>query len=103
LGDVTGKTFGDETITIDGLRAGHYTLRLFGSWDSIRLRGSAGTGWSEVVGDVNLLDGDLGDGNNTFHATSVSAVPEPDSYAMLLAGMGLMASVAFARRKSVRI
>jgi hypothetical protein len=55
---------------------------------------------------VDLLDGDRIHGDRekyTVRFFSVSAVPEPESYAMLLAGMGLMASVAYARRKSVRI
>jgi hypothetical protein len=35
---------------------------------------------------------------STWHLTAVSAVPEPETYAMLLAGLGLL-SVAARRRK----
>jgi hypothetical protein len=37
--------------------------------------------------------------DNSFHLSAVPAVPEPESYAMLLAGLGLMGAIARRRNK----
>lgn len=39
------------------------------------------------------------DGSNALHISAVTAVPEPESYAMLLAGLGLMGAIARRRNK----
>lgn len=39
------------------------------------------------------------DGSNALHISSVTAVPEADTYAMLLAGLGLMGAIARRRNK----
>jgi len=39
------------------------------------------------------------DANNTLHLGSVSAVPEPSEYALMLGGLGLLAAVARRRNK----
>jgi hypothetical protein len=98
---------GKETINLFGLTQGDYLLTLSGTWDaSLSDFARRDGGSNQVGGTVDLLDGDRIHGDRekyTVRFFSVSAVPEPESYAMLLAGMGLMASVAYARRKSVRI
>jgi hypothetical protein len=38
--------------------------------------------------------------NGSISTTAVTAVPEPESYAMLLAGLGLMGVIARRRNKS---
>ncbi|MDO9197007.1 FxDxF family PEP-CTERM protein [Rhodoferax sp.] len=39
------------------------------------------------------------DGSNALHIAAVTAVPEPETYAMLLAGLGLMGAIARRRNK----
>jgi hypothetical protein len=55
-----------------------------------------------VAGNFGLLDG-IGDNATGFGAASmaapVAAVPEPETYALMLAGLGMMATIA-RRRKS---
>ena len=38
--------------------------------------------------------------SNALHISAVTAVPEPESYAMLLAGLGLMGDIARRRNKN---
>ena len=57
--------------------------------------GSAYTGYLEF-GVNNVLDTSL---SSQLHISNVSAVPEPETYAMLLAGLGLVGWMA-RRRKS---
>lgn len=65
---------GDDGFVLSGLSAGDYQLKVFGK--------ATGTNGGHYNG---LL--------------TVSAVPEPESYAMFLAGLGLMAAVARRRSK----
>jgi hypothetical protein len=57
---------------------------------------------SYTKGNFGLLDG-IGDNAAGFGVASmaapVAAVPEPETYAMMLAGLGMMATIA-RRRKS---
>jgi hypothetical protein len=46
-------------------------------------------------------DGYFGEGSFRYAVTTVTAVPEPESYAMLLAGLGLMGAIA--RRRSLKV
>lgn len=88
---------GTGTIAMDRLAAGSYTLSLNGSWADVTLNGNGNSGWRNTAGKVNLFDGDRSfcfTEKNTFRVTAVTAVPEPESYAMLLAGLGLMGLVA---------
>ena len=52
-----------------------------------------------LVGTFTLDGTSYGFGNYTLTITNVSAVPEPESYAMLLAGIGALGFVAARRRK----
>ena len=58
--------------------------------------GQSGTSWVEYVGNFANIDKLVIDGGNHFLDddirlnTQVSAVPEPETYAMLLAGLGLV-------------
>jgi len=55
---------------------------------------SAGNYYLNVTGIANGSSGGLYNG-----AISVTAVPEPESYAMLLAGLGVMGAIAMRRNK----
>jgi hypothetical protein len=50
-----------------------------------------------VAGNFGLLDG-IGDNATGFAVAAVTAVPEPETYAMMLAGLGLMATIARRRK-----
>jgi hypothetical protein len=76
-------------LNASSLDKGEYKLTLSGTWDvtatGIKSR------WEHQDVKVSL-------GEKTFSA--VSPVPEPESYAMLLAGLGLMGTIALRRKKS---
>lgn len=96
--DATGTLSGAGPIKLSNLIGGvHYVLTLTGNWAA----GNSPSGYDRKNGDVNLLDGDRIDGRreaNTF--SYVAAVPEPETYAMMLAGLGLMMTIARRRRRN---
>src|SRR5450830_345663 len=101
--DVTGQRTGAGTLSFSNLSAGRYTLTLAGTWGSVT---KSGEDWNKTSAKVNLLDGDKpgehGHELNSFSKTAVTAltpVPEPESYAMLLAGLGLMGTIARRRNQ----
>jgi hypothetical protein len=101
--DDTGSGLtGSGTLSLAGLTPGSYTLTLNGVWDDVTLPGNGNAGLINTAGHVNWRDGDQ-TGNqpelNSFNATTVFAIPEPASYAMVLVGLGLMGLVT-RRRKS---
>lgn len=57
--------------------------------------GAGGGGGNYYTGDFLSFDYNTGNGSVIF----TSAVPEPETYAMMLAGLGLMASVARRRKQ----
>ncbi len=80
-GDTKGVLSGSFTHTFADLTAGHeYKLKFVGSWNGV----PEGKKWDVVQ-----------NGNVTL------AVPEPETYAMLLAGLGLIGTIA-RRRSSAR-
>jgi hypothetical protein len=87
IDSVAGKTREKNLIVLKeaGLAKGQYTLNLVGTWD-------VGQQDWNVKRDVDVTLGKA-----TFSA--LSPVPEPESYALLLAGLGLMGTIAV-RRKS---
>ena len=100
--DVTGVKSGRGTLQLGNLAAGSYTLTINGVWSGVDDNSaSLLTSYRTTVGSVNLLDGDgsncSGFEKNTF---SAAPVPEPETYAMLLAGLGLMGCVARRRRRA---
>jgi hypothetical protein len=68
-------------------------------------KGGSGTFYVSFVLDTKSLpDSDtLHPSTGTFHITSVTPIPEPETYAMLLAGLGLMGFVARRRQRKLAI
>jgi hypothetical protein len=63
-------------------------------------------GWAlERAFDINARGWIVGDAHNTItnanHAFLLTPIPEPETYAMFLAGLGLMAGMARCRRRAV--
>jgi len=81
-GEITGvdPIGGEHTLSFNNLAAGNYSLYLYGLWDG--------------VGNTNGLNGMV----DIANSGTVTAVPEPETYAMLLAGLMLMGTIA--RRRS---
>lgn len=79
---------GDESFLAEslGASASNLTLSFSGT--------PAGNYYLKVIGEANGTSGGLYTG-----AISVTAVPEPESYAMLLAGLGFMGAIAVRRNK----
>lgn len=77
--DLTGN-YGTEVISLTGLTAGQRTLNWWDSWSNI-----AGL----EAGSALVSAGSISD--------SVAAVPEPLTYAMMLAGMMMMGAIASRR------
>lgn len=101
--DGTGSGLtGSGTLSLAGLAQGAYTLTLNGVWDDVTLSGNGNAGLINTAGQVNWIDGDQTVNQpelNSFNATAVLAIPEPESYTMVLAGLGLMGLIT-RRRKS---
>jgi hypothetical protein len=95
----------DQTVVFtgyDSAGAVKYTqsLNLTTTAGTYRLFDSAGNPWTDL-GSFSITAEDLS-GNGSYWAlngVSVTVVPEPETYAMLLAGLGLMGAVARIRRK----
>ncbi len=88
---INGPDTGTIVISQTGLAKGEYKLKLNGVWSGTVV-GSNENWHVKNEGSVNL--GRVG----TYSATS--PVPEPESYAMFLAGLGLMGTIALRRKKS---
>ncbi|OQW39076.1 MAG: hypothetical protein A4S08_08380 [Proteobacteria bacterium SG_bin4] len=92
---LTGNQFGggvlSTTIRLDGIRDGVGGLNDFQS---------VAIGWTNLVSvTITGVDSSGGFGDYSIDSISVSLVPEPETYALLLAGLGVVG--AFARRRTV--
>lgn len=87
--DVAGDSnSGQIVINESGFSRGEYKLVFTGKWD---VAGNT-NGWRQLAEEKVSL------GKITY--SSVSPVPEPETYAMLLVGLGVMGAIAIRRRKS---
>lgn len=85
LGDTSGVLSSTFTQTFDSLVAGtKYRVNFSGNWN-----GPNGINWSSSAPSIGL---------SMAPTTPVTSVPEPESYAMLLAGLGLIGAIV--RRKN---
>ena len=114
---ITSGNF-DHTITFDGLAVGWYDVvgalaASNVSWTSVTLNGNSWTTFSTpsysfgLIQVTNLseqltmnLKG-TATGSGWYNGgLTVSAVPEPESYALMLAGLGLIGTIALRRSKA---
>jgi hypothetical protein len=94
LKHLTGTTNSDQgmQLTFAGLSKGHYTIKFTGYWDEVDDLAGKKSDWGSYGGTTDL----------TIKSVKlVSSVPEPESYAMLLAGLGLVGTIVARRRKSL--
>ncbi len=96
-----GTTFNDFTAQMAGVSLTHTTVNGIagGRWSG-SFAATTGTTYSlSLSQSQNAIDG----GSYAFHfnGAGVPAVPEPETFAMLLAGLGLV-SVVSARRRQVK-
>jgi hypothetical protein len=92
LTDGAGKE-GESFINLSGLSAGKYKLTFTGDWGTQSITAREGTEFEFSKGHVNL-------GDDVHISSHVPAVPEPETYALMLAGLGMIATVA--RRRKAR-
>jgi hypothetical protein len=86
--DTSLMNSGFYSIVLDNLLGNTlYKLTLTGVWDPITINGTrdSNRAYKQFGGTVNLT---------SFNATVTSPVPEPKSYAMLLAGLCLVGTIA---------
>lgn len=89
------NAIGGVGINADTLLAGFFNNSGQSSYSVAIGPNAGGTFFMNVVG---LANGSLG--GQYSGAISVTPVPEPESYAMLLAGLGVMGAIAVRRNKS---
>ena len=109
---VSDTAFGNDKLFADAAKwqhlsytyAGASTSAAFEIWNGSQHAKAAdinGLGASFYIKDFVLTDNSVGAANGLV-VTAVAAVPEPETYAMLLAGLGLMGAVV-KRRKSNQV
>jgi hypothetical protein len=84
--DSSNANSGSGKFSFDDLAQGTYTLTFTGTWAKPHLEGE---NWRQTAAVVNLQDATI----------AVTAVPEPESYAMLMAGLGLLGLAARRRTR----
>jgi hypothetical protein len=87
-GFLAENTQGKSFITLSGLGVGSYTLTFKGAWNAVSITGKHDAEYEFKKGSVELDD--------VHFSKHISAVPEPETYAMMLAGLGML--VTFVRR-----
>ena len=130
LGSFSGGTFGSNgkmgAVYTDGTQNAFATIYVpladptaaltqaqtdklaYGDCTTAGLMGMSGTpkcmaGWNAYDASGNLIPGGTMKGTLPNIETITAAVPEPETYAMLLAGLGMMGTIAGRRRKTRQI
>ena len=87
-----------ETVNVNfGSTAASYTLSSADPFSTLSLNFTPGSNGSYGISYLNVGGDNVG---ALLDNVSVSAVPEPETYAMLLAGLGLMGFIARRRKTS---
>ena len=107
VGQVVGYTYIGDGSTLSGSTDKHAVLwngNVATDLNSFLDAGSVSAGW--VLTQANGINDNgwiVGDAINTLtgetHAFQLAPVPEPETYAMMLAGLGLVGAAAARRRK----
>jgi hypothetical protein len=103
--DDASQATGNETIALSNLSYGtRYTLKLTGTWSDVTLSGAGDSRIKKTPASVNLIDGDrIGPGAgyepNSFSLIAMP-VPEPESYALMLAGLGMVGTIVLRRARA---
>ena len=92
--DGTASNFGFFTPSLSGFNAYFYII----PWCNGNCLGDNGTGVQTLTNGTTVTY--LFNGNYNSANWNVSAVPEPETYAMLLAGLGLMGFMARRRKQA---
>lgn len=114
IDDASVNADSQGVLNLGNLGAGSYLLTLTGTWADVTKTGNGNDRFVQTAGMVNLFDGDpVGNQFETssFNATPVlvssplvaaqaANVPEPQSYLMVLTGLGLIGATM--RRTAAR-
>ena len=89
-----GAIVSGKTLTFTEAASGVYAFRLLGDY-------SADTSFLALLGATHINGGGATYAYDGTYTTVLAAVPEPGTYAMLVAGLGLMGVMARRRRTKV--
>ncbi|MDR7305608.1 FxDxF family PEP-CTERM protein [Rhodoferax saidenbachensis] len=95
-GDLSGTNVSFSSVVLDG-----HSWDLFASGTAFRFASVTFTGTQPVLLSVAGTKSGSAISNYTGSVT-VTAVPEPETYAMLLAGLGLMGGIARRRKQAAK-
>jgi hypothetical protein len=91
LSDGAGKE-GESFINLSGLSAGKYKLTFTGDWGAESITAPKGSKFEYAEGRVEL-------GDDVHISSHVPAVPEPETYALMFAGLAMIGTVAQRRKE----